>query len=656
MKTVAPTKTTVNSTAQRFARSRSAVETAPVFNPAAASALPLQRKAACPCGGGCPGCQANSNDLKVSQPNDPAEIEANNIADRVMRMPAQETVPVSSSSHSAGIIQRKCDSCKDDEETIQRKPLPSAGGITAQSPAHVKNAISSGGRPLDPGTRNFFESRFDRDFSNVRVHTGASAEQSSRDVNAKAYTIGHSVVFGARQFAPETHEGRRLLAHELTHVIQQNGGGKSLQNETVSERNGRTDDPVPEWSIDSDSIASNITSVNAGVIHRVCGSAEIGEPIGCITSTGVVSGLKYLFQVNCDDFAVGNEADLRMDAEQIQAGDTVDIHGLASSEGDAVFNMHLSCARALRARAVIESVLSVRGITATIQVFNHGATSGDVTQQRSVVVSNSRSTPVPVLPPQTANRCGPDATDWFINQVNTAKSDPTVLAIQARLAGAERVARAGGFSAERIAEGGVAKKVLAEESRLGSPARTTEASSQIAASVAGQREFGRALLAASVPIFGMREALVLAAIKGAATAWKGLVGTGMRYDFKNDSRTMQNPTSANCPADCANTITLCPSTSSDCYIVDVPGNLFYAHVGKFIGWTELSLQLGSQFAQLDSSATWDPPEDTRMISFAFALPDPLTRSDLCTAINSSRSVFDLQNCSNCSEPTTAQLV
>lgn len=62
-----------------------------------------------------------------------------------------------------------------------------------------------------------------QDFSRVRFHTDASAQQSADEVNARAYTVGHHIVFGAGRFAPETREGRRLLAHELTHVVQQSG-------------------------------------------------------------------------------------------------------------------------------------------------------------------------------------------------------------------------------------------------------------------------------------------------------------------------------------------------------------------------------------------------------------------------------------------------
>ncbi|OYY68112.1 DUF4157 domain-containing protein [Sphingomonas sp. 28-63-12] len=82
-------------------------------------------------------------------------------------------------------------------------------------------AIAESGRPLDGKIRQDMQGRFGYDFSQVRVHHGSSAAASARDVDAKAYTVGGDIVFGAGQFAPETPAGRRLLAHELTHTIQQ---------------------------------------------------------------------------------------------------------------------------------------------------------------------------------------------------------------------------------------------------------------------------------------------------------------------------------------------------------------------------------------------------------------------------------------------------
>ena len=91
-------------------------------------------------------------------------------------------------------------------------------------PPTVPSVLNSGnGQPLDLSTRTYMESRFGYDFSQVRVHSGAAAEQSAQDVHANAYTVGHNMVFGAGRFAPGTHEGRRLIAHELTHVVQQSG-------------------------------------------------------------------------------------------------------------------------------------------------------------------------------------------------------------------------------------------------------------------------------------------------------------------------------------------------------------------------------------------------------------------------------------------------
>jgi hypothetical protein len=160
----------------------------------------------------------------VGEPDDRYEREADAVADRVMRM-AGGAGPI---SHSLSGLQRKCAACEseDDDQLLQAKAEPSSVSTQADAvtaPASVMEALSSPGQPLDFNTRAYFEPRFGHDFSRVRVHAGATAARSARDVNARAYTVGHDVVFGAGQFAPETNEGRRLFAHELTHVVQQSG-------------------------------------------------------------------------------------------------------------------------------------------------------------------------------------------------------------------------------------------------------------------------------------------------------------------------------------------------------------------------------------------------------------------------------------------------
>lgn len=181
----------------------------------------LQRKASCACGGGCPSCSAKG--LKVSQPNDAAEIEADRLADKIMRMPTGNPAPADGLTRVKPSIHRKCNTCEDDEQPIQRKALPStASGTPSQVPNHVREALGSGGRALDPETRGFFEPRMGYDLTGIRIYTGSAAERSANAVDAKAYTLGSDIVFGPGQFAPATEEGRHLLAHELAHTVQQN--------------------------------------------------------------------------------------------------------------------------------------------------------------------------------------------------------------------------------------------------------------------------------------------------------------------------------------------------------------------------------------------------------------------------------------------------
>src|ERR1700716_475664 len=97
--------------------------------------------------------------------------------------------------------------------------------LEEQEPSTVKDVVGSGGgSPLDKDTRGFMESRLGADFSDVRVHTDATASESARSVQAHAYTVGSDVVFQSGKYAPESDSGKRMLAHELTHVVQQRSG------------------------------------------------------------------------------------------------------------------------------------------------------------------------------------------------------------------------------------------------------------------------------------------------------------------------------------------------------------------------------------------------------------------------------------------------
>jgi Domain of unknown function (DUF4157) len=173
----------------------------------------IQRKPICPCDGGCPSCsEVIQPKLKIGAPNDKYEQEADRVADQVMRMPEPT-------------VQRKagCSSCGDldEEEPIQVKSLSNKSPSLTRSLHSQIQSLKSGGQPLPKSTRNFFEPRFGTDFGKVRVHTGPQAGNIAKSINAKAFTKGTDVVFGTSQYSPETHSGKHLLAHELTHVVQQ---------------------------------------------------------------------------------------------------------------------------------------------------------------------------------------------------------------------------------------------------------------------------------------------------------------------------------------------------------------------------------------------------------------------------------------------------
>jgi hypothetical protein len=114
------------------------------------------------------------------------------------------------------LLQRQCAGCRAEEEQAGHAP-------PARAPRAV-DVTPVGGEALDPALRAYFEPRFGHSFGGVRVHTDGRAAEAARAVNALAYTVGTDIAFGAGQYAPGTAQGRRLLAHELAHVVQQSGG------------------------------------------------------------------------------------------------------------------------------------------------------------------------------------------------------------------------------------------------------------------------------------------------------------------------------------------------------------------------------------------------------------------------------------------------
>jgi hypothetical protein len=154
----------------------------------------------------------------------------------------------------------ECEECKKKREgTLQRAAIN-------PSPVHdvppiVHDVLRSPGQPLDAETRSFMEPRFGHDFSNVRVHTDGKASESARAVNALAYTVGRNVVFGTNRYALGTSEGRRLLAHEMTHVLQQQGSSDLQAQLSVGPAND-------QFEREADSVATRVLQGEHAGTHR----------------------------------------------------------------------------------------------------------------------------------------------------------------------------------------------------------------------------------------------------------------------------------------------------------------------------------------------------------------------------------------------------
>jgi hypothetical protein len=247
--------------------------------------------------------------LRIGQPGDIYEQEADRMAEQVMRMPEPQVsneIEVSNPAHNNS-IQRKCPGCKkgakiekeEEEEKLQKKE---ASGSTPEVTPELESNISalrSGGQPLPESVRAFYEPRFEHDFRGVRVHTDAKAAEAAKGVNAKAFTVGKDVVFGSGQYAPRISEGRRLLAHELTHVVQQ--GYSSITPELDS-------DAALERSIEAKSAAID------AIQKRVNLQGAVG--IGLMRKDGTESYVKPTHEIMGVVKQMETElAQLRADAE-----------------------------------------------------------------------------------------------------------------------------------------------------------------------------------------------------------------------------------------------------------------------------------------------------------------------------------------------------
>jgi hypothetical protein len=194
--------------------------------------------------------------LKIGAPNDKYEQEADRVADQVMRMPTpDQSSPIYSSPISSiNNIHRKCAGCASEDDLLQKK----SSGITPDVTPSINSNIQSlqgKGQPLSKSERNFFEPRFGTDFSHVRLHTDNHAAKTAQSINAKAFTHGDNVVFGAGEYSSDSVEGKKLLAHELTHVVQQKGATLKPESTIQPNRKNKAQEPLNSFPLNHSHIA-----------------------------------------------------------------------------------------------------------------------------------------------------------------------------------------------------------------------------------------------------------------------------------------------------------------------------------------------------------------------------------------------------------------
>ena len=354
--------------------------------------------------------------LTINQPGDRYEQEADRVADTVMRMPNPQVAstlnitplgrhPVQRCSCGGSSSGGQCEACQAKEQAMQRKGTGATSVQTA--PAIVDQVLRSPGHALDVESRSFMESRLGRDFSDVRIHTDSLATESAQAVNALAYTVGNRVVFGAQHYRPSTNDGRRLLAHELVHVMQQDSGSrpKTLTNSIKAEH-----------TANGEPTSTQQRAVRVGAaptsIQRLGDLAARPATLTCplpTTSTGNVV-TNVLFGLDSSRLTPTGVADVASFIASWNAAGTnppVRVDGFASTDGAQSLNWTLSCNRA---EAVVNELTHPSGggsgiPSGSIDKFAQGATSEfsatSLEQNRRATISANLAAPPP--PPTCKN-------------------------------------------------------------------------------------------------------------------------------------------------------------------------------------------------------------------------------------------------------------
>lgn len=534
----------------------------------------------------------------------------------------------------------ECAECHKKRLGVQRKAAGVGGAGIA--PPIVHEVLRSSGQPLDKRVRGLLEPRFGHDFSQVRVHTDSQAAESAGAVGAAAYTVGQNVVFGAGQYDPKSSAGRRLLAHELVHVVQQ---GKSYAPSSfqLSRANGANagelsiGQPGDRFEREADRVAEQVMRMQyfpPWSLAEPTGAIAVGSPqdvsrkiqeygvdqllqrfVACesqeecprrvsgeagraerdpmlirhISSpvTGLVVGNFAIGSSSTKPNLYGNPIWSNFLA-QMAANTNMswEILGFTDCRGDESLNRTLRHSRAEALRGAMprqhRAQLDQVSAASLADCLSDDTSEEGRALNRSALVRLSREEitfeedELEEDEIVTARFCGPDVTDWLIDQMDRNQDHPVI--------------RAG------------------REHRL----------------------------PRWVPVFNI--------------GWTGaafldfalLVGPGMPWDFKRTQTGWRAGSGGPCPTrNCDLTVTLC----GHCVFYDVPGNIHFGWVGRRMEIAPWALHLGAGSVQ-EGNARGDDPPDAVAIDIGIAMADE--GRDLCSEVTTRLGQLNLDRTRGCS--------
>jgi outer membrane protein OmpA-like peptidoglycan-associated protein len=342
--------------------------------------------------------------LRVSEPADSFEREADEAADRIMRAPeiAEPLRLLGSTDLRGRVARRQCAECEEDEK-VHRMPSKGREEASDGLAPDALDAIRGRGQPLPEPTRTFFESRFGHDFGSVRVHADSNADRLASSVHARAFTHRNNIVFRAGEYSPNTFVGRHLLAHELTHTIQQGASRPMAQSEAT--------------------ISPSVASSSPPQLQRLGDLSKRDPALACpvpVTSPGS-AGTSVMFAKNSFALSAADKTFLSSIAAAWHSGGgagTLRVDGFASRSGPDTLNWPLSCKRAeaVAAELMAPSDGSPGVPGANVAVFASGETTEfdarlHAPNQR-VVITTTGGAPAPG-PPCPLAITGPATLDHY---------------------------------------------------------------------------------------------------------------------------------------------------------------------------------------------------------------------------------------------------